>query len=184
MIRHTELHRLEFAAERDNRPLGAAPAGGDVMTGARTMAISAEVEGSFRLGDVFSKSFGVFGRHIVTFLLLSLLARIPAFVLALAAPTPRLPATGLTPAFFARVLVAFICGAIAKGAMIYGVMQDLRGGAVSIAQTIAIAARRFLPLLGLAVSLGFLSLLASLLLVVPGIIVSCIVLRCGAGLHC
>jgi hypothetical protein len=137
------------------------------------MAISAEIEGTFRLGDVFSKSFGVFGRHLVTFLLLSLLASIPSLVLAFAAPTPRLLAAGLTPAFFARLLVGVICQAIATGAVTYGVIQDLRGGTASMGQGIATAVGRFLPMIGVAISVAFLSGLASLLLIVPGIIVAC-----------
>jgi hypothetical protein len=151
------------------------------MTGAHTMANSASVEGTFRLGDVFSKSFGVFGRHVVAFFLLALLANIPPLVLALAAPTRR----ALTPTsavFFAPtsgwfgllgVLVAVICWTIANGAVFYGVVQDLRGGTVAIAQALAIAARRFLPMVGVAIALGFLSMMALLLLVVPGIIVFC-----------
>ena len=35
------------------------------------MAISAGVEGTFRLGDVFSKPFSVFGRHIIAFFLVA-----------------------------------------------------------------------------------------------------------------
>ena len=64
------------------------------------MAISASVEGTFRLGDVFSKAFRVFGRHIIAFFLLAVLANLPAYlvrlaVLQLARPSPIVPFTSI-----------------------------------------------------------------------------------------
>jgi hypothetical protein len=48
------------------------------------MAISAGIEGTFRLGDVFSKAFRVFGRHIIAVFLLAVLANLPAYLVRLA----------------------------------------------------------------------------------------------------
>jgi len=41
------------------------------------MAISTGVEGTFRLGDVFGKSFAVYGRHVVAFIILTVIANLP-----------------------------------------------------------------------------------------------------------
>ena len=123
------------------------------------MTITAGVEGTFRLGDVFSKAIRVFGRHIIAFFLLAVLANLPAYlvrlgVVQLATATP--PATLLFPfrvllINYASAPVTMICWAIANGAMTYGVVQDLRGRTMSIAQASAIAVRRFLPLIGIAI---------------------------------
>jgi hypothetical protein len=69
--------------------------------------------------------------------------------------------------------ITMICWAIANGAMTYGVVQDLRGRTMSIAQASAIATRRFLPLLGVAIVVGLLFWLGFVLLIVPGLIVCC-----------
>jgi hypothetical protein len=71
------------------------------------------------------------------------------------------------------MLVWIVCWMIANGAMTYGVIQDLRDGNASIRQAIAIAARRFWPIIGVAISVGFLTGLASVLLLVPGAIALC-----------
>jgi hypothetical protein len=67
-----------------------------------------------------------------------------------------------------------ICWAIANGAMTYGVVQDLRGRTMSIVQAGAIAVRRFLPLIGVAIVAGLLFWLGFALLIVPGLIVYCL----------
>jgi len=140
------------------------------------MAISTGVEGTFRLGDAFSKSFSAFGRHFMTFFLLTVIANIPNYVFQWASVSPP-AAPGALPAFnpwaFLVLPVGILCSTIATGAITYGVVQDLRDGPVSIGEAIAIAARRFLPMFGVALAVGILVFLGSILLVVPGLIVGC-----------
>jgi hypothetical protein len=140
------------------------------------MAMSHGTEGTFRLGDVFSKSFGMFGRHFVAFFLLTVIANIPTYVFQWAIVSPP-PTPGAFPTFnpwaFLAIPVSIACGTIATGAMTYGVVQDLRGGTVSIGEAIAVAARRFLPMFGVALAVGILVFLGIVLLLVPGVIVGC-----------
>ena len=142
------------------------------------MIMAAGTEGTFRLGDVFSKAFRVFGRHIVGFFLLAVLANLPAYlvrlaVLQLARPSPIVPFTSIgLLAAYSGLPVTMICWAIANGAMTYGVVQVLRGRSMSLAQAGAIAARRFLPLVGVAILVSLLFWLGSVLLIVPGLIVN------------
>jgi hypothetical protein len=139
--------------------------------------MSAGVEGTFRLGDVFSKAFRVFGRHVVAFFLLAVLANLPAYlvrlaVLRLETPSPIAPFTSIgLLATYSAVPVTMICWAVANGAVTYGVVQVLRGRTMSIAQAGAIAVRRFLPLIGVAILVGLLFWLGIVLLIVPGLIV-------------
>jgi hypothetical protein len=139
------------------------------------MAMSHSVEGSFRLGDVFSKSFGVFGRHFLAFFVLTLIAYVPSYVFGW--PTALSPALAFNVTLDAWGLlvvpVSIVCGTIANGAMTYGVVQDLRGGAVSIGEAVATAARRFLPMIGVALSISVLATLGFVLLSVPGFMIMC-----------
>jgi hypothetical protein len=140
------------------------------------MAMSHGIEGTFRLGDVFSKSFGMFGRHFVAFFTLTVIANIPNYVFQWAYMSPP-AAPGALPAFnpwaFLALPVGIVCSTIATGAITYGVVQDLRDGPVSIGEAIAVAARRFLPMFGVALAVGTLVFLGMILLVVPGFIVAC-----------
>jgi hypothetical protein len=139
------------------------------------MAMSHSVEGSFRLGDVFSKSFGVFGRHFLAFFVLTLIAYVPSYLFGW--PTALSPALALNVTLDAWGLlvvpVGIGCGTIANGAMTYGVVQDLRGGTVSIGEAITVAARRFLPMIGVALSASVLATLGFVLLIVPGFMIMC-----------
>jgi hypothetical protein len=144
------------------------------------MSMSYGTEGTFRLGQAFSQSFSMFGRHFVAFVALTVLANIPNYAFQWAfAPTPAAP--GALPAVNPWALLAapvgvifsIICSTIATGAITYGVVQDLRDVPVSIGEAIAIAAHRVLPMFGVALAVGILWLLGLILLVVPGFIVAC-----------
>jgi hypothetical protein len=144
------------------------------------MSTSYGTEGTFRLGQAFSQSFSVFGRHFVAFVVLTVLANIPNYVFQWGStPTPAAP--GALPEFdpwavLGGVLalpVSIACSTIATGAITYGVVQDLRDEPVSIGEAIAIAARRVLPMFGVALVVGILVFLGSVLFVVPGFIVAC-----------
>jgi uncharacterized membrane protein len=122
----------------------------------------------------------VFSRNVIGFFLVGALANIPALVILFVVQSvaPSRPGPDFDVALismliaFLAILVSFVFGMIANGAIAYGVVQDLRDGTVSIAQAIAIAARCFLPLIGVAISVGFLTGLG-MAVVVPGIIAYC-----------
>jgi hypothetical protein len=135
--------------------------------------LSYGTEGGFRLGDVFSKSFAVYGRHFIAFIVLTVVANIPSYMFGwgVAAPTHSFEFEGWG---LLAVPVGIVCGTIASGAMTYGVVQDLRGAPVEIGEAIAVAARRFLPMIGVAITSGLLTVLAFILLIVPGYMVMCV----------
>jgi hypothetical protein len=135
------------------------------------MAMSLEVERTFRLGDVFSKAFGVFGRNFIAFFILTVIANIPRYVFELG--FAQAPTGQFNPWDLLVVPIGILCATIANGAMTYGVVEDLRGEPVSIPEAITMAARRFLPMLGVAFLVGILSALATILFIVPGFIVMC-----------
>jgi hypothetical protein len=126
----------------------------DINSG-RAAAISMGIERTFRLREVFSKSFNVFGRHVVAFIILSAIGHIPFLFLYLwpftvARYAPRAWFPFLLLAEQVVYFIGVVCALIAYGAIIYGVIRDLAGRPVLIAEAVAIAARRLLPLLGVS----------------------------------
>jgi hypothetical protein len=95
----------------------------------------------------------VFSRNVIAFFLLAALANIPAFVMSLASRFLVAPSVVFSFIGWLIILEKFVFWMVANGAITYGVVQDLRDGTVSIAPAIAIAARRFLPLIGVGISI-------------------------------
>lgn len=123
------------------------------------MAISMEMGGRLRLAEVFRTSLKAFGRHAVVFIPLSAIAHVPSLSLFLwsfmlvhsvreLAGFFLLISMGLHLVF----VVGLVCVLIAYGAMMYGVIADLGGRRASIAEAVAIATRRVLPLVGVSVA--------------------------------
>jgi hypothetical protein len=135
---------------------------------------------TFRVANVFSKAFAVYSRRFVPFFILTVIASIPNYIALLAIRIPTTPAeiasSDLAAMTFARVALTLInvaTSTLAGGAVIYGVIQDLRGRTFSIGDSIGIALRRVLPLLGIGISLAIIIGLGVLLLIVPGLIFAC-----------
>jgi hypothetical protein len=140
-------------------------------------------EGTFRLADVFSRAFAVYGRRFVPFLIITVIASIPNYVALFALPMPVLtspPNADTVLAFgntrMALGLVAFLTTSLANGAVIYGVVQELRGRAFSVGNSILAALRRLLPMFGVTICVGIVIGLGAMLLLVPGIILACMYL--------
>jgi hypothetical protein len=131
--------------------------------------------GTFRLADVFSKAIAIYGRRFVPFIILTIIASIPNYLalFAIGVPTGRPDPASFGVARVGLGLVDFATKSLVSGAVMYGVVQDLRGRTFSVADSIQIAWRRFLPLLGLAIcttlAIGF----GLIVLLVPGITFAC-----------
>jgi hypothetical protein len=131
--------------------------------------------GTFRLADVFGKALAIYGRRFGPFIVLTVMAQIPLYVAAFTIRTPTFRPTGIASVVSVAVfsLLNMVCSSIASGAIIYGVVQELRGRVFSIADSIQIALHRILPIIGVAICTGILTFLGSILLLVPGMIVAC-----------
>jgi hypothetical protein len=133
--------------------------------------------GTFRLADVFSKSFAIYTRRFVPFIILTVIASIPNYIAIFAIGTPGFNSPTGAPSFgAARVilgLVDFATKSFVSGAVMYGVIQDLRGRTFSVGDSVRIALRRFLPMLGVVLSTAVLIVLGTALLIVPGLMLAC-----------
>ncbi len=114
------------------------------------------VAGTFRLADVFSKAFSIYGRRIVPFVVLTVLASIPYYIALFAIGTPtvgRIPRADVFTSYYVlRMGLAALDVAtksFVSGAVTYGVVQELRGEAFSISGSLGVALRRLLPMLGI-----------------------------------
>lgn len=132
--------------------------------------------GNFRVGDVFSTSFSIFGRRFLAFLILAVVIFIPVIAFGLIVGGGALAADA-TAAFGVTAVIAVfltIAAQIAtQGASLFGVVQEARGQAFSIGEAISAGLRSILPLLGVAIVTGILIAIGTLLLVVPGLILMC-----------
>jgi len=121
---------------------------------------------TFRLAEVFGTSFAIFGRRFVPLVILTVIASAPEFATRFAIGTEPIATAGL------RVL-GMATQSLIDGAVMYAVVQELRGRAFSVGDSLRIALERFLPLLGVAVGTGIVIVLGMLLLVVPGLLFLC-----------
>jgi hypothetical protein len=132
------------------------------------MAISKDMQGTFHLGAVFSKSFKAFGRRAFTFIILSSIAHIIVPTFSYFVLVHYTQVLAVSSGWEAVSVVDFLSVIIGYGAIIYGVLQDLVGRQVpqiahaprlmqaslrsrdwiieSMAEAVAIAARRLAPL--------------------------------------
>jgi hypothetical protein len=128
---------------------------------------------AIRVGDVLADALRLFLARAVPFIGLSLIAFAPTFVLGLlvsgSAGTSSAALYG-----FVTVIIRLACSSLANAAIIYGVVQELRGRGFTFGDSLRIGFARLGPVIGLSLLVGILVTLAAILLVVPGIIVWCV----------
>jgi hypothetical protein len=131
-------------------------------------------QGTARLdvGSVLSRTFSIWIGNFVPFTILALIVMSPVILYSLLGP--------LGTATQTRIYVS-ICswgpgglGLITSAAVAYGVFQQMRGAPVALQQCLRVGLARLLPVLGVAITVGFLVVIGLVCLVVPGIILACI----------
>lgn len=127
----------------------------------------------FRVGVALSKTFDLFTRQFGKFVLLSLIPMVPLLVLALI--VLGRPAAPATLGFLAIItaLLTFVLSIVAQATTLYGAFQAMRGQPFTIGQSFQVGLGRAVPVIGCALLVGLAVTLASILLVVPGLIVLC-----------
>jgi hypothetical protein len=130
--------------------------------------------GTFRLADVFSKAFAIYGRRFVPFTILTVIASIPDYIVVITLTDSTGGRAGeFTWAQAVLILVNIVTKSLSSAVVIYGVIQDLRGRAFSIGDSIRITLSRILPIIGVTFCASIAVGLGSLLLAVPGIMLLC-----------
>jgi hypothetical protein len=120
------------------------------------MAVAAG--GSVRLRFIFGTSFRLFRRHYAAFISLAAAAVSP-FYLTVLVVWPGAPNWAV-----GTFSIMFLVGSLlANGAVTYGVVHDLHGRPALMLDTLNALARRFLPMIGVAISLTLLVFLGLVL---------------------
>jgi hypothetical protein len=130
---------------------------------------------AIRVGDVLSRSFSLFAARWAPFVGLSLIAYAPNLILGLLLTGSAGISGGAGPVgVFVTTIIQFVCSALANAAIIYGVVQELRGRGFTFSESLSVGFGRTGAVVGLSLLVGVLVGVASLLLLIPGIIVWCI----------
>src|SRR5262249_52345222 len=149
--RDTEFAFGSARAHDGREKLGQRVVRRDMAGSAGAMSVALGV--GVRLRDIFGKSFGIFARHFVVFFTIAAIVLGPFYLVLLVAVVLR-PGGNVeyVVANLMVMLMVVICPTIASGAMTYGVAQDLCGRPVRTLETLNALVRRFLPMMGIAVS--------------------------------
>jgi len=130
----------------------------------------------FRVGDVLSKTFSVYGSKPGSFLLLAFVPLIPLLVVTLLAlaRSHSGPADSGDAVFGGLSgILMFILGIVAQATTLYGAFQQMAGRPFSIGQSLGVGFEQALPVFGVALLAGLMTGLAAILFIIPGIIVFC-----------
>src|SRR5215467_16380480 len=99
----------------------------------------------FRVGDVLSKAFSVFGRKLGSFLLLAFIPLIPLLAFnILTAGGPRLVGQQGMLAGLSG-LITFVFGLVAQAMTLYAAFQQMAGKPLDISQSLGIGFARLVP---------------------------------------
>ncbi len=127
-------------------------------------------ERDFRIGQVFSRAWSVFSGNFLKFMVVTGIASVPPLLIPQPSPaTPENPFGGVGLTFFLVMFLTIVLGTLSQAIVLYGAFQDMRGRPVSLADCLKVGLHRLLPIVGLAVSVGVAVMLASMLLIFPGI---------------
>jgi hypothetical protein len=125
----------------------------------------------FSIGSILGRSFSIFGKNIVSFLLLGVLLHIPSLYMAYDIIAQLDAGTWDGESGVLPQLIAFFSGQMLAATLIYGTVMELRGMRASVGKCIQIGLVRALPVMLTAIVAGLAIVVGVILLVVPGIIV-------------
>ncbi len=140
-----------------------------------------DTSSGFSIGNIIERSFAVFGRNLVPFLVLGAICTSPYIFLywgqaqmTLARPGDPTAAINAMKGFGRSAAISvglgFFVATLGRAALISAVFQAMRGQPVEVLGSLRRGLARFFPVLGMSIVLGLGIFAASLLLIVPGII--------------
>jgi hypothetical protein len=143
---------------------------GDIM--ANSFVVNqTDAPAAIRVGDVLADSLRLFLARAVPFIGLSLIAYAPTFIFGLVVTAAHPGQSSIAFLGFITVIIRLACASLANAAIIYGVVQELRGRGFTFSDSLSIGFGRMGAVIGLSLLVGILVGLAMILLVVPGVIV-------------
>ena len=133
--------------------------------------------GEFRVGRVLSSAFSLLFRNLPQFGMLSAIASLPYLAILLGDRADVMDVAAAesfgSRGYFLQLFLNPILTALCQSMVIFGVFQAMRGRPFLISESLSKGLARFFPVLGTAVLSSLAIGLATLALVVPGLIVTC-----------
>jgi hypothetical protein len=126
-------------------------------------------QGEFRVGHVFSRAWSVFSGNFLIFMVVTGIASLPPLLIPQPAPGTAENPFGNPGLTLLALFLAIVLGTLSQAIVLYGAFQDMRGRPVSLADCFKVGLQRFFPIVGLAITVGVAVIFASLLLIVPGL---------------
>jgi hypothetical protein len=126
-------------------------------------------EGEFRIGQVFSRTWAVFSGHFLTFILVTGIANLPALLMP--RPTPGVPGNPyqVFGSMILIIVLLIVLWVLSQAVLLFAAFQAMRGRPIDLAESARIGLKQFFPIIGLTISVAVATGLASLLFVVPGV---------------
>ena len=123
----------------------------------------------FRVGEALAQTFRVYFANVVSFVVIVAVVTIPSTIYdgagAVTALTSPLYDIGST-------LLSMVLGSVVSGALVYGVLQEIRGNHVNVSDCFSAGLKYVLPVIGIGFVSGIAVFVASILCLVPGLILA------------
>ena len=127
---------------------------------------------AFRVGNVFSRAFGLTSRQFVLFFLVAAAGQVPGLIITLQMPSGQLHQPGAV--FGTVALVSILIGVVllplTQAIIYHAAFQEMLGRPIRLGASFALALRRFFPVFGTLICMGVVIGFGFILLLVPGII--------------
>jgi hypothetical protein len=133
-----------------------------------SVAAASFAEREFRVGAAMSKAMTVLSRNVLTFGIVTLIASLPN-VLFFNRQNPLVGNPALVGWIFASAALFVVLNGLTQAVVLYGAFEDMRGRPVDILASLGRAWRRFVPVIGTSFMVILLAGLASILLIIPGV---------------
>lgn len=139
------------------------------------MTAAATTSSGFDVGRVMSRTFGVIGRNLLVFGILSLaLAGVPQGIARYFSQASVLGTGGLNAALISVLagLLSFIGANVLQASVIHGTISDLNGKKANLDDCIATGLKYLLPVIGISILTAFALAAGFILLIVPGVMMA------------
>jgi hypothetical protein len=132
-------------------------------------------ESDFRVGRVLNRTTSVLSRNFLMFFAVSAVAQLPTLLFVKLSSTAATATSGREIAqMFTMIgigiILMIVLSVLSQAVVLYGAFQDMRGRRVNLAESLQVGLRRFFPIVGLAVAMTVLMMLAAILFIVPAMI--------------
>jgi len=127
----------------------------------------------FRIGTVFRLSFAIWWRNAAPFTLLTTIIYVPLILWAMSLARGQVDAAQVEQFGLVSVGIVSLLNMLLTATLTYGVVMELRGERASLGACVVNGLKRFFPVVGVTLLTTLAIGGATLLLIVPGLIVSC-----------